>query len=796
MLKLNFLLVVRQIRKNKKSFLINLIGSSVGLTAIVLMSLYINYEDNYDTFHQNTARLFRIERTVNDNVQNQTFDSTPYELPKELKSSFPEVINASSVRTTSNFLSIGDKLYPREEGLFADNNFLEMVSFEFIDGNQNNALTQPMSIVLSESLANKLFPEGGGIGKTVRINKKHELTVSGVFKDYPKDSHFRMNYMISFNSYEGLFDIKKEKGWNQSYSSTYVLLGNSVKANEFSSKIRNFLSKHVDFEEGNDQVLSLRPITEIYLKTADVRTEAMGGLRNNIIVVYLFLLVTFLTAFVTIVNYVNLTTAQLANRELEIGIKKVLGISKTQLRYQFVIESLLMVIGILLLSALLVVLILPVFSNIVDRELPLAFNGSLLFFSKVFLISIFLGILGGLYPVFYLSSLKISSFLQGTASINRRKYLRKGLVLFQLFITIPLIFLSYNTISQINYLNEKDLGFKKENVLMTYVNTYEKEDLEKLKVIKNSLLQNPNIENYSLSECAPFSGFGEEKELNWEGNSTGEKVKLSTYGVDEEFIDVFKIHLLKGRWFSKEYLTDKESSCVINETTAKLLGWKDPIGKTLDNGNLKVIGVVKDFDQVSLLMKIPPMMLTMNSESKGSTIVSIRVSDNNRKETKREINKIFNAHFRETPIEFGFLEDGFDIGYMSVLENVRKIFILFSLISIVLVIIGLYSLISFSLKMQKKTIAVRKVLGASTIGLFKLILKEYIILYAIAASSSLILTYFLILQISKTSANSVGVGVLDFLTVIGITLFIVMATISGKIWSASKESPVKALSAE
>src|SRR5690606_1607535 len=276
-----------------------------------------------------------------------------------------------------------------------------------------------------------------------------------------------MNYIIPFNSYEGLYGEKKEKGWDQNYSSTYVLLGNSVKTNILSGKIRNFLSKHVDFVEGNDQALSLRPITDIYMKTLDVRNDAMGGLRNSIAVIYLFILVAFFTAFVTTVNYVNLTTTQLTNRELEIGMKKVLGISKTQLRYQFIIESLLMVIGALLLSALLVILILPVFSSIVDRDISLTFNGSLLFFSKIFFIGIFLGVLGGLYPVFYLSSLKISSFLQGTTSINRRKYLRKGLVLFQLFITIPLIFLSYNSISQINYLNEKDLGFKKENLLMT-----------------------------------------------------------------------------------------------------------------------------------------------------------------------------------------------------------------------------------------------------------------------------------------------------------------------------------------
>ena len=633
MLKLNFLLVLRQIRKDLKSFLINIVGASIGLTAIILMALYINYEDNYDTFNEHTAQLFRVERTVNDNVQNQTFDSTPYELPGELRSNFPEVINASSVRTTYNFLSVAEELFPREQGIIADDNLLEMFSFDFIAGNQNDALTQPMSIVLSESLANKLFSGNEVMGKAVRLNKKHEFKVSGVFQDYPKDSHIAMDYMLSFNSHERLFGGKREQGWDQNYSSTYILLGNSANADVLGGKIKNYLAQHVDFEEGKAEVLSIRPITDIYMKTLDVRNDAMGGLRNSIAVIYLFLLVAFFTAFVTSVNYINLTTTQLTNRELEIGMKKVMGITKTQLRYQFVIESLLMVVGALLCSALLLVFILPLFSSVVDRDLSLVFNGSGMFYLKIFLVSIVVGILGGLYPVFYLASLKISSFLQGNTSVKRRRFLRKGLVFFQLFITIPLIFLSYNTVQQIKFLNEKDLGFEKQNVLMSWVDTADKQQLEKLKVIRNTLVQNPNVLNYTLAECAPFFGFGEEREFSWEGNSNNETIKLSTYGVDEDFIGVFKMNMAKGRWFSKEYTSDKDRACVINQTAASLLGWTDPIGKTLDNGRLKVVGVVEDFDQVSLMMKIPPMVLTMNSESKPSTVVAIKIKEGNRKET-------------------------------------------------------------------------------------------------------------------------------------------------------------------
>jgi len=796
MLKLNFLLVLRQLKKDKKSFIVNLLGSSIGFTAIILMTLYIYYESSYDTFNENTDTLFRIERTVKDKVQNQIFDSTPYELAEELETSFPEIVNAASVRTTTNYLSIDDRLYPREIGLIADNSFLSMFSFEFLRGVQNNALTQPMSIVLSQSLANKLYPNGEALGKTITINKKHSFTVTALFADYPKDSHLRMEYIISYNSYGAMYGLKREKGWNENYSCTYVQLDNNAKVSLLSNKLENFLTNHVDFVDGEQQLLSLRPITDVYMKTLDVRGGAMGGLRNNIIIIYLFIVVAFFTAFVTTVNYVNLTTTQLVNRELEIGMKKVLGISKIQLRYQFILEALVMVLSIVLLSAILVVLILPIFSSVVGRDLSLMFDGSGWFFLKVFIISLALGFLGGLYPVFYLSSLKITSFLQGNTSIKRRGYLRKGLVLFQLFIAIPLIFLSNQTISQINYLNEKDLGFEKENLLMAWIETPTEQDEERLKVIKNTLAQNPNILNYAVSEGAPFFGSGAEKKINWEGSETNDKISVSSYTVDYDFKDTFKMTLIKGRWFSEDYSTDGTSSCVINETAASILGWKNPIGKTIDNGRKKIVGVVKDFNQFSLFREIPAMMLNLNTENRNYSVVSVRVNPNNRLETKSAINSIFNSNFTNTPIDFRFLDEGFDEGFMTALENVMRIFILFSIISVLLIVIGLYSLISFSLKKQKKMIAVRKILGASTLGLFNLILKEYIILYAISTSIGLVLTYFAYLKISQAFVNGVGLGALSFLSVAFITLFIVLFTISGKIWSASKENPIDAIAIE
>lgn len=794
MLKLNFLLVLRQLKKDKKTFFINLLGTSFGFTAILLMALYISYENNYDSFNENSENLFRVERTVNDKSQSQIFDSTPFELAKELKTSFPEIANASGARTVSNYLSANEEIFPRNEGLITDSNFLSMFSFDFLEGDKNSALSQPMSIALSKSLADKLFPNGTAIGKTVFVNKKYNFTVTGVFADYPKDSHMNMEYMISSSSYEGIYGIKPEKGWAENYMCTYILVKDKTQAEPLSQKMANVLASHVEEQEGTTELLSLRPITDIYLKTLDVRSDAMGGIRNNVIVIYLFIAVAFFTGFITTVNYINLTTTQLVNRELEIGMKKVLGISKAQLRYQFIIESLLMVFGVIIVSTILVLAILPLFSLVVDRNLSLGFSGNWLFFLKVFVIILSLGLLSGLYPVLYLSSLKINSILQGVTSIKRRSFLRKGLVLFQLLIAFPLIFLSVFIISQISYLNNKDTGFEKEDVLLAWIKTPKPEDRELLKVIKDKLLQNPNITDYSISTGAPFFASGDEIKLNWEGGEANDKLLMSSYTVDYDFQKTFKIAMLKGRWFSEDFSTDAKNACIINETAASILGWKNPIGKKLDDGRLTVIGVVKDFNQFSLFQKIPPMMLSMNNEDLAYSLVSIKTRADNRSDTQKFINETFNTNFIDVPVEFKFLDVGFDEGFMTALQNVMKIFILFSVISILLVIIGLYSLISFSLTMQKKMIAIRKVLGASTKSLFILILREYMILYSIALAISLLLTYFTVIQVSKVFAYSVGITWLNFLSVILMTLVIVLFTICGKIWTTSRENPLNAIS--
>ncbi len=796
MLKINFLLAIRKLKKDKKSFFLNLVGSSIGLAAVILMVVYVSYENNYDTFNDNSNRLFRIERTVNDNIQNRTFDGTPYELAEELKASLPEVVNAASVGTVKNYFSVEDELFQREEGLIADNSFIEMFSFKFIKGDKRNALSRPMSILLSESLANKLFGQGKGLGKIVRLNKKTDFTITGIYADHPKDSHMNVDYMISYNSYEGFYGVKPKKGWDKHYSCTYIMVNHNVNNNKLSQKIKNVLASHTTAQEGIREWLSLRPITDIYLQTTNVQSNVMAGLKNNIVVIYLFIAIAFFTAFITALNYISMNTSQLMGRELEIGMKKVLGISKGQLRYQFILESLIMIFCITVVSLILAYVFLPVFNYVVDRDLSLSFNDNWMFLLKVLMAALFVGFISGLYPVIYLSSLKISSFLQGNTSFKRRRFMRKGLVVLQLLLAVPLIFNSILIINQINYLKDKDIGFIKENVMLASVQTLTEIDRNRLEVLKNRVLESPKVISYSISEGAPFFISGEEVSLDWQGGEGQNNINLTSYRVDYDFNNTYEMSLLKGRWFSKEYTTDEQNACVINQTAVSLLGWKNPIGKTLDNGKLKVVGVVKDFNQSSLFVKIPPMMLRLGENDRSYSVVSIKVHPDGRSETQRMVNQLFNDNFRDTPIEFKYLDVGFDDGFMSVLENVMKLFMVFSLISIVLVIIGLFGLVSFALGTQRKMIAVRRILGATIKSLFVLLSKEYLILCGITLIISLTITFVLNTQFLDVFAYNSGIKLTDLLSVIVITLFVVFATISGKIWSASKEKPVESLTRE
>ena len=793
MLKYNLLIAIRRLLNNRINASVSILGLAIGLSSVVLMLLYIKYETTYDYFNKDYNRLFRIERNQISRVQNQLWDSSPYPLAKSLKRDFPEIEHAACLQLTSRYLEFGNDMHHEKYGAFADNEFLQLFTFQFIQGNRGEALIRPMNIVVSESLANRLAPHGNLLGKTISIDKKYNFEVSGIFEDIPENSHLKLDYLLSFNSYHQVMGYDENAGWDVNNAKTYVKIINHADQNILSEKILGYLEEQMASDDGNQQLLSLRPIVDIYMKASSVRGDA--GKRNEIIVIYLFISVAIFTILISVLNYVNSSTAEVMNRELEIGIKKVLSISKAQLRFQFICESLIVVMIAFLISILLLFLTLPIFNFIVGKSLSIIPSRDWLFILKLFLGVVLVGVLSGLYPAFFLSSLKISSFFQGNASIKRRTTLRKALVILQLTVVMPLIFLSILIIKQINFIQNKDIGFDKYNLLVSRIQTPNKITFEHLKSMKGRLLMDPRVLDFTISSSAPFAGAGAIS-ANWEGGMDNDKVVLRNHQVDYDFLDTYGMELIQGRSFSRDYGADKEQACIINETALRIFGWKDAIGKTLKDGKLKIIGVVKDFNDFSLFMKIPPLVLTMYPENYQAYYASIRVHPVNRTAIQNKINDLFNENFPDNPVEFKFLDADFDATYLNALKEVTKIFIFFSIVAIVLAILGLYSLVSFSLKTQRKMIAVRKVLGANIGSLFLLLLKEYLLLFAIAASLGLVTVYVASFQVMSVLAYHEDVKFNYLILSAVLALLIVLISVSSKIYNASRESPIKALSSE
>ena len=794
MLRHNFLIAVRRLVKNKLNTLVNILGLAIGLTSVILMLLYIKYETAYDTFNADYDRLFRVERNYTSQIQNELWDTTPYALSKALQNDFPEIISASSVKQTSRYLTFDDEIFQEPYGMFTDASFLDLFTIKFKQGNKNAALVNPMSMIISESLARKISKQEDVLGKTIWVDKKYNFIIKGVFEDLPENSHMKLDYLMSFNSYNQVTGYEEDAGWNVNNATVYVKLNDLANKDQVGQKIKGFLETHITTDDRTNQFLSLRPLVDIYTKTASVRGG--GGKRNDIIIIYLFLSVVFFTGFISVLNYINASTADVINRELEIGIKKVLCISKAQLRYQFISESLLVVTIAFIIAIILLLLTLPLFNVLVSRDLSLVFSRDWLFLSKIFSSVIAVGALSGLYPVLFLSSLKISSFLQGNASIKRRTIIRKVLVVFQLAVVMPLIFISIIIIKQINFIEKKDIGFAKKDLLVAKVETPNVTTYGRLKSMKSRLLENPNITDFSISDSAPFNGGAGEMSVNWEGSFENDKVILRSHAVDYDFTDTYKMELIQGRKFSKNYGTDTQNACIINETALKVFEWQNAIGKTLDNGNLKVIGVVKDFNDFTLFKKIPPMVLLMDQGSDDTYYASIRVNPNARKETQNAVNDIFNESFPNDPINFKFLDVELDTSFLNSLKDVTRIFIFFSILAVILAILGLYSLVSFSLKTQRKMIAVRKVLGASVFSLFLLMLKEYLILFLIAAVIGLLTVYLVSFDAMNVFAYHEEIKLIYLVVSALLALFVVLISVSGKIFIASKENPIIAISSE
>jgi len=747
--------------------------------------MFIKYELSWDSYHENFERIYRIQTDITS--QNEKIMQSSPALYSYLNNRFTDIEKHGIVMPDEKvFLSISEYDESIEEkGQYADQGYLEMFTFEFIEGSKVGALTDPMSIVISSSLAKKLFKQENPVGKMVLLQKKHNLKVTGVYQDLPEDSHLKPEFIISFSTLEILWnrkDIFDQWDWNTFYN--YVLLRDGADYKNVDAGLKYVLKDKVlsDYRE-----LYLRPLSKLYMYSTN---------DNYQIVIYILSVFSVFVLVLASINYVNLSIASSSVRGKEIGIKKVIGSSRRLLMAQIFIESMIVTLFSFIFSLIIIELSLNTFNDVTGKNLTflLLFKDGLIVFLLIGILLI--GIISSTYPAWIITRFKsIDLFKNELSGNNRGITLKKVLVGFQFTISIILITLTVLLTKQISYTQTMDVGFNKSNLLFAEI--IPSEDSVTFNQIKNRLKDIPEIEFISASLGFPIhsSRYVGKNMINWEGGARNEVIEAYSFWASFDFIKTLDLEIVQGRGFSEAHPSDLKNSCVINETAVRQFGWEQPIGKYIDNRKMQVIGVIKDMHFHDPYNVIKPLVIRVkDGESKiaGPVFFAFRVNSENLNKLRRDIEARLQESFPVDPFVVKIFNDHFKTAEIfEVYSTINSVFTFFALIAIILSILGVIALITHTLNRRTKEIAIRKISGCSSFTIFTSITFELVLIILIASIiGALGARYFYglfpIYYPFKLSIWDFSIG---GLTILALTLL----STGRKTWKESIRNPVELL---
>lgn len=782
-----FTLAYRYLLKYKSHTLINIVGLAIGFTAFILVSLFVNYENSWDKHNVNYDRIYRVQRHfVKAQHSTNGNDISPHTrgiTAKLLYPRFPEIENIMIIKELRGlFLSSNpnNAFYDNSEGIACEQSILQIFSYQFIKGDKNTALVEPYSIVLSETMARKLFNTDDVVGKMVLIEKKFSLKVTGVYRDLPYNSVLRPSYIASLSTLEkNNEDVRNSSAGDYM---TYVLLKPNQDYKALNAKIWDLFKGG---KNGEDEKIKLCPLSRVYMRFNDQTAYT--------IILWLYQLIGIFILLLSAFNYINLTTAKSSVRAREIGVRKVHGCNRGILIAQFLGETFIMAIVAINLAFFLTELFLPTFNNIVQKPLTFSFATDGVFIMKVTLIAIVTGLLSGLYPAFFLSSQKIVSLFRGNMfkSVSNRLSIKKVLVTAQFSISMFLIIVSLGFTLEVKYMLTKELGFTKENVLYASISVTRKD--ANFEILRNRLLQHPEIVDCAISRHAPFVSFGGGS-VNWEGCMPGDILEIRNNDIGYDFVKAFGLTITKGRDFSREFPSDVGRTCLINETAMRCFGYENPIGKRIDNGRLTIIGVVKDYYYKDMYNIIEPAILRLASDTirSGKWTFSFRIQPGKAKEARAWITSSLESYFPNDPFEIRVLSEAFrNENAFKVLGSVNDSLVFFTVLNVLLAILGLLGLVSFTIERRTKEIGVRKINGSSSLQIFLLLTKEYVVLLLIASLISWPFGYIAWQYLPANYKMDTPYWLFPFAT--GLVMIIALASSFYHTMKAASTSPVKAL---
>nr|WP_321415477.1 ABC transporter permease [uncultured Allomuricauda sp.] len=790
----------RNLTKNKGYSLINIGGLAMGMACFLMIALYIENEASFDTYHEKADNIYRVvHRYDSEERENeQIWGNAP--VGAALKNDFSEIEEKVQFSGRSDvLLEYGNNVFQESNCFYVEPQVFDVFSWPLIAGNPKTALEAPYSLVITESAAKKYFGDQDPMGKTMEgVGGRAQdgtYTVTGVMKDVPANSHFTFDVLMSMSSfYQTRPNIFEMWGYVDFY--TYLLVNDNFDQANFEKKIPAFLEARYPEEESEYYYnFSLEPLKEAYLTSTAARQPGVTGSKSNI---YIFAIIGLFILVIASINFMNLATARSMERAKEVGVRKAIGADKKGLVYQFLGESLVMVFISAILGLFLVILSLPILARVTGKVFVLESILNVHILVVYFAMALVTGILAGTYPAFVLSRFKPSKVLKGLISSSQQGVnLRKGLVVFQFSLSIALIASTVIVYYQLGYILDKNLGFDKEQQLIIDFN-YDGDIRENLEAIKNEFRQLPEVASVSASRTVPgthFPAAGTNVE-----SKEGKMVNYSPflYEVDVDFIPHYKLDVVAGRPYSRNFPADTISSMVINEAAAKDFGYADPqniIGKKFEQWGKSgtIIGVVKNFNYMSLHEEVAP--LTLRLEPTSSRFLALRIKSNDVSAVVPKIEAIWTDMAPHRPFIYNFLDDSFNKQYDADLRF-KDLFTFFSFLAILIASLGLFGLATYSAMLRRKEIGIRKVLGAQAAGIVTLLSKDFMKLVLISILVATPFAWYAMDQWLNLYAYKVTINWWVFVLAGGIALSVAIITIGFHAIKSARANPIKSLRTE
>uniref|UniRef100_UPI00404799A3 ABC transporter permease n=1 Tax=Roseivirga sp. TaxID=1964215 RepID=UPI00404799A3 len=789
MFKHNLKITFRSYLKHKSAFLINLIGLSSGLACTLFIYLWVNDERSVDKFHKLDDQLFQVLTMHEESGAINTQEDTQAILAQALEAEIPEI--EIVIQATPSFwfgkmpLSTEEKTI-KTEGRFASEKYFEVFSFPLLYGNPSEVLKDKSRIVLSKSLATSLFgsPESA-MGRTLNwqlLQFGQDFQVSGVFEDVPHNSTEDFQFVLPFKVFAEILGNGAQ--WGNYNALTYAVVTKGANVDLLNQKIAGFVKEK---NPGSNVSPYLRPYSDKYLFSNYENGVQAGG---RIEYVNLFSIISIFILLIACINFMNLSTAKASRRVKEVGVKKAIGAERKSLVAQYLQESFLMTLIAILVALALVVALLPQFNIITGKEISIHLSSELL--TSLLIILVGTGVVAGSYPALYLSAFKATTILKGHIKSSLGElWARKGLVVFQFTLSVILIVSVIIVSKQIEYVQSKNLGYSKENLIL-FAN--EGQLTEKLDVFIDQLQNSPGIINAGATSHTIISGGSYTTGVHWPTENPDVSTRFGNMTVSYDFIETLGVEIIAGRSFSRDFTTDI-SKIILNEKAIETIGYQDPIGKTINlwGNDMQIIGVVKDFNFASLHEIITPMFFKL--DDKFLTNILVRIEPGQERAAIERIESIYKEYNPDFEFNYSFLDQDYAQQYaaegrISILSKY------FGGIAIIISCLGLFGLAAFTAERRFKEIGIRKALGASSLSIIRLLSSDFNKMIAVAIVIAIPISYYFMLTWLEGFAYKIDLKAWYFISAGLVALFIAWFTVAMQTYKAAKINPSQSLRSE